>query len=1112
MAHQHRVAGVDAQGDVGVAPAAKDRGGAGVGVDAGKVVRAQHQGALGLGVQLVQAVQKEGAARLLEAPLGAAEQQHAELEARVHVRKQALAVLEVEQRAQPPAGADAAKELGRALVGGDAAGGEQRHQPAGLHQRLRTLDEQAVEVDVAAAQQRVVAGLGQHAGVGLGALGGLRVFGRQRGVLVLQRGDQGLAVGGARLGGDGGVALGKPLDLLQLDAVPRRVAQHHVEAAAPLQVEHVGKGGPPVEEALARGQPGAGLHQRGGVRGAGFAGVQRAGGQRFDQIAPRRQQRRQGAAGGVVAQLLQFGGLVDRPAGQQPAQRAPEVEQAVQRRGTRLGLLRELLRLARLGDVDVGQVGHLRQPLGGQRQPLQRTGVEQRAQRLQAAAHRRQRLAVQRVAALEVVVQKRQRRADGEGVQPQRGLGQLDRHGVLVDAEHAFLQDHAAHDVAVVELGVGHGPAVARGLRLDFAPDGGDAPDHRAFPGVAALGQVRRPGLGVDQGAGAAGGLQHAVGQVVDQRDQEVAAAHGRVAHRQFQDLRGRVDGVALRLRGAAVQALPLRRAEGGARLPAGQRLLERGHALGGQAADRFAQQQAHQVGVRVVAARDLARKAGRARDDAVDLGQFAVAVARLHLVHQLVFEQALVDATQVRHRQVAVVDPTLEQVLGAPRQRVDQRCQQFVGHGGALQQRGARAAEQAAVVGRHADVVVALVDQAKHPLERQPDLGHGAGEGAAGVDLVAHLLANAAQAVFGVALVVHRQQAPVFGVEQKQQAVQQHQGGFAHFVEVVVVEPRARVAAVADGVAARGQVVAREGVGQLREDFIEDARAQVLRDLFFVQPRLVQRVLVARAAGGVPGLGQKGVAAEEQVKQPQRVRRRGCVQLGLGAGQGEGLRQVELEKVFRARARVLPVQAPDRTVGQHAPLERAVGGDVDPAEVAQHLRRGGVGVEHLGGVAAVERALPALGLQNGDAVAVTAVVARLGQRGGLVLGAGKQQPVGHRLAPARVGVDLRQQLVAPAEGAQQRHDQQRLGLRLVDRRAGRQRGKQGAHGACERREGRVIERLPGWRVEHAAQQEVLGKKLALHEWAVDAGAGWAASVSVEVQLGPAPESYNCCS
>ena len=68
---------------------------------------------------------------------------------------------------------------------------------------------------------------------------------------------------------------------------------------------------------------------------------------------------------------------------------------------------------------------------------------------------------------------------------------------------------------------------------------------------------------------------------------------------------------------------------------------------------------------MRVVAARDLARKAGGRGGDAVDLKLVFVVVFGLHLVHQAVFQQALVNAAQVGHGQVAVVDPAVQQVFG---------------------------------------------------------------------------------------------------------------------------------------------------------------------------------------------------------------------------------------------------------------------------------------------------------------------------------------------------------------------------------------------------------------------------------------------------------------
>jgi len=344
---------------------------------------------------------------------------------------------------------------------------------------------------------------------------------------------------------------------------------------------------------------------------------------------------------------------------------------------------------------------------------------------------------------------------------------------------------------------------------------------------------------------------------------------------------------------------------------------------------------------VSVVTARDLARKAGRAGDDAVDLGQFAVVVAvgGLHLVHQAVVEQALVDAAQVRDRQVAVVDPAAQQVLGAARQRVDDRRHHRVGHAGALQQGRAGALEQAAVVGRHADRVVALVDQQKHALQVAPDVVEPGGVDLAGVDAVAHPLAQRAHAVGRVARVAGRQQQAVFGVEQEQKPVQQDQRGFAHLVQVVGGVVLAGVTAVARRLLARLQIAPGQRIRQLRKDLGKHPLAQVLRHLLFVAPRLVTGVGVEAATGAVPGLRQKSGAAEEQEKQLQRMRRRGVVESALHARHAKRAGQVDLEKLLGARTRVLPIQPPDRAVAQDAPFEVAVGLHIDPTEVAQHLR-----------------------------------------------------------------------------------------------------------------------------------------------------------------------------
>jgi len=336
-------------------------------------------------------------------------------------------------------------------------------------------------------------------------------------------------------------------------------------------------------------------------------------------------------------------------------------------------------------DVGVGQVGHLRERLRGELQALQLALLEQRAQPLQAKLDGVEAFAVQAVAGLQVVVEEGQRRAHGEGVQPQRGLGQLHGHGVLVHAEDALFEDHAAHDVPVVELRFIERPAVRGGVGADAAADVRQAREHGALPRAALLHQVRRPGLRGDAQARGGAGFERAVGQVIDQRDQKVPAAHGRVTNLALEQRAGRVE---------LVEQLPFGGVEGAFFAPLLQLLFERLHALGGQKAHGFAQHQVHQLVVRVVAARDLARKARGQRHEAIGRGLVLVAALRRHLVHQGVFEQALVDAAQVRHRQVAVVDPALEHFFGAARERVDDGRHDLVGHLGALEQRRARAVE----------------------------------------------------------------------------------------------------------------------------------------------------------------------------------------------------------------------------------------------------------------------------------------------------------------------------------------------------------------------------------------------------------------------------------
>ena len=78
------------------------------------------------------------------------------------------------------------------------------------------------------------------------------------------------------------------------------------------------------------------------------------------------------------------------------------------------------------------------------------TGDDQPVVLVQLALDRGNKLAEQRIATAQMVVEETQGCTDREGMEPERDLGQLDGHEVLVDAVNASLQDHAADNVPVV--------------------------------------------------------------------------------------------------------------------------------------------------------------------------------------------------------------------------------------------------------------------------------------------------------------------------------------------------------------------------------------------------------------------------------------------------------------------------------------------------------------------------------------------------------------------------------------------------------------------------------------------------------------------------------------
>ena len=189
-------------------------------------------------------------------------------------------------------------------------------------------------------------------------------------------------------------------------------------------------------------------------------------------------------------------------------------------------------RLAHLGHVGVGHLLDALHSLYGGFGAGNGSAEKQTAEPLEVLLRLPHPQADKRVAAAQVVVEKRERRADGEAVQPQRDLGQLDGERVLVHAVDAALEHHAADDGLVGELRLLQNPLRCFGPAQDVVADRRYPAHQRRFVlAVEPLGVYRRV---LDQ----AGDV---VGQIVDRRDQKVAAAHRRVEYLEIEHRLGRV-------------------------------------------------------------------------------------------------------------------------------------------------------------------------------------------------------------------------------------------------------------------------------------------------------------------------------------------------------------------------------------------------------------------------------------------------------------------------------------------------------------------------------------------------------------------------------------------
>ena len=481
-------------------------------------------------------------------------------------------------------------------------------------------------------------------------------------------------------------------------------------------------------------------------------------------------------------------GLVDLPLGGvggagQPPQRA-------------LGCGQHLLQLAA---VQAGGVG-----LG--------VGLEG-GQRLVEGAH-----AGEAVAAHQVVVQKAQRQAGHEGVNPHGQTGQLHRHLVAVHAVDAVPGHLAAQQRAGLDLHPGGQIAQSLHRRLVQPSQlGGHRRDR-------VQGQpARQPGL-----------------DPVQRGHQEVARAHGDVGAAEVEEgvgQRGVVSGPAQLLQpgDVVVQRRFQRVVE---QMPHRERLGEVG---AGGFAGSGPVVYVHRPGF------DLHRVAARGRD------VFGLALDLLHgevaLGHrQPRLQQALVDGAEFPHRQRPEVHRPLPLGAVVDQQPGQRRGQLGVGEPQLGQGRAGFAhrrvvGEEAAVVGGHPPAGVAPVDRGPELLHVVPQRrGPVVVALPAGAAVLGQAAGHALQGVVGVVVVgAVGEQVLVLGVGHEQQSEQDH-----HHLLVGVVE---------GGVVGVAAQPAGHGFGQSRHrlevDPLPQPHGQLGREVGRAVEDLPQRPVLGQGVGG---------------------------------------------------------------------------------------------------------------------------------------------------------------------------------------------------------------------------------------------------------------------
>ncbi len=359
-------------------------------------------------------------------------------------------------------------------------------------------------------------------------------------------------------------------------------------------------------------------------------------------------------------------------------------------------------------------------------------------------------------------------------------------------------------------------------------------------------------------------------------------------------------------------------------------------------------------------------------------------------------------------------------------RQSVEERREDGIRQIDPLQERRRLGIEQPAIVGRQTERGLALVDRTEQPAQPAIVGAHRGGEGVVLAYTIGDLVPDRTETVVVVAHIVDRQEVAILGIEHEQQAVEQ---GQRRFLQLAQIGAGARC-----GTMRVGCIQRRDDIGEKPD---EHEVGKVARDPLLPVPPLIEGEQVEATAIG-PQLDERG-AAEHERENAEPVVARALVALGQQVGERGSIdqaRQVDLEIFLQARLGALVVEPPQPAVGENAPLNAPVGERLGARQVAKHLARWHLALDvalpcALGG--AVKRAVPALVLDDRDAVTEPRVLPGLGERARLRGRIREQKHVGNVGAALARGSGLHQpQIPVPADRFQDAEDQVLLGLCLI--------------------------------------------------------------------------------